>query len=58
MRLEEEGHIRRSKRRIQIDDWQKLAKVADFEPRYLHLRRTEMPPGIPSNVAGRGQLES
>jgi CRP-like cAMP-binding protein len=38
MRLEEEGHIRRERRTIQIDDWQKLAKVADFEPRYLHLR--------------------
>jgi len=38
MRLEEEGHIRRERRNIQIDDWQKLAKVADFEPRYLHLR--------------------
>ena len=37
MRLEAEGHIRRERRNIQIDDWQKLAKVADFEPRYLHL---------------------
>jgi CRP-like cAMP-binding protein len=53
MRLEEEGHIRRSKRTIQIDDWQKLAKVADFEPRYLHLRRPDMPPGVPSNFAHR-----
>ena len=38
MRLEQEGHIRRNRRNIQIDDWQNLAKVADFEPRYLHLR--------------------
>jgi hypothetical protein len=53
MRLEEEGHIRRSKRKIQIDDWQKLAKVADFEPRYLHLNR-DMPPGVPSPLLERG----
>ena len=53
MRLEEEGHIRRSKRTIQIDDWQKLAKVADFDPRYLHLRGIDMPPGIPAIVAER-----
>jgi CRP-like cAMP-binding protein len=48
MRLEQEGHIRRSKRKIQIDDWQTLAKVADFEPRYLHLRRVDMPPAPPA----------
>lgn len=55
MRLEEEGHIRRSKRTIQIDDWQKLAKVADFDPRYLHLKRTDVPPGVPATLAGRDQ---
>jgi len=55
MRLEEEGYIRRSRRTIQIDDWQELAKVADFEPRYLHLRHPDMPPGVPSNLAGRDQ---
>ena len=55
MRLEEEGHIRRSKRTIQIDDWQKLAKVADFDPRYLHLRGADMPPGIPAILAEREQ---
>jgi len=53
MRLEEEGHIRRSKRKIHIDEWEKLAKVADFEPRYLHLRHTDMPPGIPATLAER-----
>lgn len=37
MRLEEDGLITRTKRVIAIDDWKKLAKVADFDPRYLHL---------------------
>ncbi|MGH9549957.1 MAG: Crp/Fnr family transcriptional regulator [Terriglobales bacterium] len=55
MRLEEEGHIRRTKRKIQIDDWQNLAKVADFEPRYLHLNRSDIPPGIPATLAERGR---
>ncbi len=53
MRLEQEGHIRRSKRLIEIDDWQNLAKVADFEPRYLHVFRNDMAPGIPTSVAER-----
>jgi CRP-like cAMP-binding protein len=44
MRLEQEGHIRRNRRNIQIDDWHNLAKVADFEPRYLHLRNGAAPP--------------
>jgi CRP-like cAMP-binding protein len=47
-RLEKEGHIRRSRRFIEIDDWQNLAKVADFEPRYLHVRNHAMVPGAPS----------
>ena len=55
MRLEQEGHIRRSKRIIEIDDWQNLAKVADFEPRYLHVFRNDMAPGIPTSVAERVQ---
>jgi CRP-like cAMP-binding protein len=55
MRLEEEGHIRRSKRTIQIDNWQNLAKVADFEPRYLHLLRSDMPPGVPANMVERAR---
>jgi CRP-like cAMP-binding protein len=58
MRLEEEGHIRRSKRTIHIDDWQALAKVADFEPRYLHLFRADMPPGLPPTMAKRGRSAS
>ena len=55
MRLEEEGHIRRSKRMIQIDDWQNLAKVADFHPRYLHLNRGDMPPNIPPMMLERSE---
>ncbi len=37
--LEKDGYISRSKRRITISDWQKLARVADFHPNYLHIRR-------------------
>lgn len=36
--LEKDGYISRSKRRITISDWQKLARVADFQPNYLHIR--------------------
>ena len=39
MKLEGEGLITRTKRMISIVDWQKLVKVADFDPRYLHLDR-------------------
>lgn len=53
MRLEEEGHIRRSRRVIEIDDWQNLAKVADFHPRYLHIRNGAMLPSAPSRMADR-----
>ena len=52
MRLQEEGHIRRSQRIIEIDDWQNLAKVADFEPRYLHFRNGALLPSTPSKWAG------
>jgi len=52
MRLEEEGHIRRNRRVIEIDDWQSLAKVADFEPRYLHFRNGARLPGAPSQWRG------
>ena len=38
MKLEEDGYIARTKRHIVINDWHKLAKLADFEPRYLHMR--------------------
>jgi CRP-like cAMP-binding protein len=48
MRLEEEGHIRRNRRMIEIDDWQNLAKVADFQPRYLHMQNGAMLPVVPS----------
>ena len=58
MRLEEEGHIRRSRRVIDIDDWQNLAKVADFEPRYLHFRNGAMLPRSPSGSADRSSLQS
>ena len=39
MKLEQDGLITRSKRMITIADWKKLVKVADFQPRYLHLDR-------------------
>ena len=36
MSLEADGLIKRNKRFISISDWKQLAKVADFQPRYLH----------------------
>jgi CRP-like cAMP-binding protein len=39
MKLEQDGLISRTKRNISIVDWAALIKVADFEPRYLHLKR-------------------
>ena len=39
MKLEQDGLITRSKRMITIVDWKELVKVADFQPRYLHLDR-------------------
>jgi len=36
MALEADGLIKRDKRVISICDWKQLAKVADFQPRYLH----------------------
>jgi len=36
MALEADGLIKRDKRVISISDWKQLAKVADFQPRYLH----------------------
>jgi CRP-like cAMP-binding protein len=53
MKLEDEGHIRRNRRTIEIDDWQNLAKVADFEPRYLHFRNGAMLPNAPSRMTER-----
>jgi len=44
MALEADGLIRRNKRVIHIIDWKKMAKVADFQPRYLHLDARETAP--------------
>jgi CRP-like cAMP-binding protein len=41
MKLESEGLITRTKRIISIVDWKRLVRVADFEPRYLHLDRAQ-----------------
>ena len=37
MELEDDGLITRTKRMIQVNDWQALAKVGDFQSRYLHV---------------------
>lgn len=39
--LESDGLISRTQRLITIEDWKKLAKVGDFQPRYLHLQRAD-----------------
>ncbi|MFL6727963.1 MAG: Crp/Fnr family transcriptional regulator [Sphingomicrobium sp.] len=39
MKLEQDGLITRTRRVISIVDWKALVKVADFQPRYLHLDR-------------------
>jgi CRP-like cAMP-binding protein len=44
MKLERDGLITRTKRNIAIVDWNALARVADFEPRYLHLERPKRAP--------------
>jgi CRP-like cAMP-binding protein len=44
MKLEQEGLITRTKRMISIVDWKQLVKVADFEPRYLHLDHQNFSP--------------
>ena len=44
MGLEADGLIRRNKRVIHITDWKELAKVADFQPRYLHFDARETAP--------------
>jgi CRP-like cAMP-binding protein len=36
--LGEEGYISRTRRSVTITDWERLAKVGDFDSRYLHLR--------------------
>ena len=43
MKLEEDGLITRTKRMMSIADWKKLAEVADFHPRYLHLDGRDLP---------------
>jgi CRP-like cAMP-binding protein len=45
MRLEEDGLIVRTKRKITIVDWARLAESADFHPRYLHLGGDSPPMG-------------
>jgi CRP-like cAMP-binding protein len=42
MKLEQDGLISRTKRNISILDWPALVKVADFQPRYLHLDRPSL----------------
>jgi CRP-like cAMP-binding protein len=34
--LEEDGAITRDRRRIRIVDWQRMRRIADFDPVYLH----------------------
>src|SRR3954465_10146035 len=43
MKLEQDGLITRTRRVISIVDWKALVKVADFQPRYLHLERPAGP---------------
>jgi CRP-like cAMP-binding protein len=43
MKLEQDGLITRTKRMISIIDWTQLVKVADFQPRYLHLSPSDRP---------------
>jgi CRP-like cAMP-binding protein len=50
MKLEQEGLIMRTRRVISIVDWKALVKVADFEPRYLHLERPTGPSAKPEAV--------
>ncbi len=38
MKLEQEGLITRTQRRITVVNWEKLMAEADFDPRYLHLK--------------------
>jgi CRP-like cAMP-binding protein len=35
--LQAEGLIERTRRSVLIPDWKRLARVADFDPNYLHL---------------------
>jgi CRP-like cAMP-binding protein len=51
MKLEQDGLITRTKRVIAIVDWKALVKVADFEPRYLHLERPHIKVSADSSSA-------
>lgn len=42
--LESEDLIRRNKRSVWIENWQKLADAGDFDATYLHLNRGETTP--------------
>jgi CRP-like cAMP-binding protein len=44
MAMEKDGLIRRNKRVIHIIDWKEMAKVADFQPRYLHIDARQTAP--------------
>jgi len=46
MKLEQDGLIARTKRAIAIVDWDSLVKVAEFEPRYLHIGRPRPAPEL------------
>lgn len=56
MRLEEDELIERSKRIITILDWTELAKTADFQPRYLHMRSGDHIPGVLSGIPAEAAL--
>ena len=42
--LEQQNLIKRNKRSVWIESWQKLADAGDFDPTYLHLRTGETAP--------------
>ena len=46
MELEADGLIKRTKRMIQVNDWQALAKVGDFQSRYLHVHPANHAPVV------------
>jgi len=46
MELEDDGLITRTKRMIQVNDWQALAKVGDFQSRYLHVNPPNHAPRV------------
>jgi CRP-like cAMP-binding protein len=44
MELESGGLIKRTKRMIEVNDWPALARVGDFQSRYLHVHARKDPP--------------